>query len=118
VVVVRPQLILSIFGGYADAAPILMTLTLGGFLVVLIGPVSQVMLVAGLERDARTYTLVLLALAAIGLPLLAQWGTVAVSVGTAGTSLAYAVACWVRLGRAGIDVGPVSLHRAPTRSES
>ena len=117
VAVTRPQAILSIFEGYAEAAPILITLTLGGFLVVLIGPVSQVMLVAGLERDARTYTLVLLGLAAVGLPLLAHWGTIAVSVGTAVTSLAYAVACWVRLGRAGIDVGPISLHHTASRSQ-
>ncbi|WP_457253548.1 hypothetical protein [Pedococcus sp. P5_B7] len=118
VAVVRPQAILAIFGGYADAAPILTTLTVGGLVVVLIGPVSQVMLVAGLERDARTFTLVLLVLAAVGLPLLAHWGTFAVSVGTAVTAVAYAVACWVRLGRAGIDVGPISLRRAPTRSGS
>lgn len=110
-VVAQPQAILSIFGGYADAAPVLIALTVGGLIVVLIGPVSQVMLVAGLERDARTYTLALLAIAAVGLPVLAQWGTLAVAVGTAVTSLAYAVACWVRLSRAGIDVGPISLRR-------
>jgi O-antigen/teichoic acid export membrane protein len=111
VTLVRPEMVLSIFGQYGSAATSLTILAMGTLIVVLIGPVTQIMLVTGLETRARLYTIVALASAALALPILSLWGIAAVACGAAASSIGYAVACWIRLSRERIEAGPVRLSR-------
>ncbi len=106
VVVLAPQPVLSVFGDYGQAAPILQVLSVGTALVTLIGPAAQVLLVTGREHVAGRYTLTALTLSAVALPPLAVFGdTVMVAVGAAIASLLFTVLCWVHLARRGIRVG-------------
>jgi hypothetical protein len=104
-------MVLSIFGQYGSAATSLTILAMGTLIVVLIGPVTQIMLVTGLETRARLYTIVALASAALALPILSLWGIAAVACGAAASSIGYSVACWIRLSRERIEAGPVRLSR-------
>ena len=100
--VLAPATALTIFGGYGEAALTLQILAVGALLVVVAGPVNGLMLTCGHEGGASRFTLILLALSAVTLPWLAQWGPPAVAVGSAGVSIAYAALCYATLRRAGI----------------
>jgi O-antigen/teichoic acid export membrane protein len=103
VMVAVPEVWLGIFGGYTEATTTLRILAVGALVVAALGPVNGLMLTCGFERRAGQYTLVLLILSAAVLPLLSRWGPESVAWGSAGISLAYAIASYVTLSRAGIQ---------------
>jgi O-antigen/teichoic acid export membrane protein len=119
IMVAAPQLALSVFGDYADAATTLRILAIGGLLVAAIGPVNGLMLTCGYERQAGRFTLALLAASAVVLPLLTRWGAEGVAAGSALVSISYALACYITLRRGGIDAAlPRRGRPAPTAEHS
>jgi O-antigen/teichoic acid export membrane protein len=117
VMLLMPHAALSVFGDYADAALTLQVLAVGGLLVAAAGPVNGLMLTCGHERLAGRYTLGLLAISSVVLPILTRWGSVGVAAGSAVISLAYVCACYWTLSRAGIHASLLVRpgRRTPTR---
>jgi O-antigen/teichoic acid export membrane protein len=100
--VLAPGIALKVFGGYGDAALTLQILAVGALLVAMAGPVNGLMLTCGHEIAAGRFTMVLVIVSVIILPLLARWGSAGVAVGSVTVSLLYALLCFITLHRAGI----------------
>jgi len=102
ILVLAPGTALKVFGGYGDAALTLQILAVGALLVAMAGPVNGLMLTCGHEIAAGRFTMVLVIVSVIILPLLARWGSAGVAVGSVTVSLLYALLCFITLHRAGI----------------
>lgn len=100
---IAPTAVLAVFGDYSAAAGTLRILAIGGLIVTAVGPVNGLMLTCGHERAAGRYTLTLIIVLGLALPVLTRWGPAGVAWGSTITAIAYAVACYVTLRRDGIS---------------
>lgn len=100
---VAPSAALAIFGDYSAAVGPLRVLVCGALVVTAVGPVNGLMLTCGHERTAGRYTLTLLIVSVISLPVLTRWGPAGVAWGSAAISVAYATACYITLRRDGVS---------------
>jgi len=120
ILVLAPGTALNVFGGYGDAALTLQILAVGALLVAMAGPVNGLMMTCGHEIAAGRFTMVLVIVSVIILPLLTRWGSAGVAVGSATVSLLYALLCYITLHRAGIHAAIASRHdnsmQQPVRS--
>jgi O-antigen/teichoic acid export membrane protein len=99
---IAPTTALGIFGDYSAAEGTLRILVGAALIVAATGPVNGLLLTCGHERAAGRYTLVLLVVSAIALPLLSRWGPAGVAWGSAAISILYAFVGYITLRRDGI----------------